>query len=248
MPSLANPRVRATLWIVAGLVIVGSFGLWLRTSSLVRVTQVTVTGIEGRQAGAIRDALTLAARDMTTLNVDDGELLKAVSSYPVVRSVSASADFPHRLRIAVNAYEPVAALQVRGRSATAVSGDGRLLRGTPTKGLPVVVVKVAPRGDRVQDGPAAAAIRVLAAAPAPLRARMQRVYRTPRGIAATVRDGPRLYFGGADRLAAKWVSAALVLAEDSAQGATYVDVRIPERPVAGGFAPRPVQPSASTLG
>ena len=44
--------------IAAVLVVVGSFGFWLRTSSLVRVKQVTVTGIDGRQARAIRDALT----------------------------------------------------------------------------------------------------------------------------------------------------------------------------------------------
>jgi hypothetical protein len=44
------------------------------------------------------------------------------------------------------------------------------------------------------------------------------------------------------------MAAARVLAEDSASGATYVDVRIPERPVAGGFQARPVEVSASTLG
>jgi cell division protein FtsQ len=214
----------------------------------VRVKQVTITGIDGPQGRAIREALTVAARNMTTLAVDDRKLRDAVSTYPVVRSLRASADFPHRLRITINAYEPVAAIQARGVSATAVARDGTILRGAATKGLPLVGVKTLPGGDRVADGAALQAIRLVAVAPSPLRAKVERVYRSRRGLAATVRDGPKLYFGGDQRPRAKWSAAARVLAEESAQGATYVDVRIPERPVAGGFLPRPTIPSASTLG
>ncbi len=248
MPSLASRRARVVLGIAAALVVLGSFGYWMRTSSLVRVKDVTVTGIDGRQARAIREALTTAALDMTTLAVDDGRLLEAVASYPVVRSLRASADFPHRLRIAVNAYEPVAAVRVRGGTATAVSANGTLLRGAPTKDLPVVTLKISPARGRVGDASALAAIRLVAAAPGPLRARVMRVYRGPRGFAATVHDGPKLYFGSAERRRAKWSALVSVLADESSRGATYVDVRIPERPVAGGFQARPVQVSTSTLG
>ncbi len=177
MRLLASRRSRAVFGTAALLVIVGSFGFWLRTSSLVRVKQVTVTGIEGRQAGAIRDSLTIAARDMTTLAVDDNALRDAVSAYPVVRSLRASADFPHRLRIDVNAYEPVAAVQSGGGSPTAVASDGTLLRGTTTKSLPVVGIKHMPGGGRVKDEKVLRAIRLVAAAPAPLRRRVERVYR-----------------------------------------------------------------------
>jgi cell division protein FtsQ len=248
MLSLSSRRVRAGVAIAVVLTIAGAFGLWLRTSSLVGVRQVTITGIDGRQSSAIREALTVAARGMTTLAVDDHELLASVAAYPVVRSLRVSADFPHRLRIAVNAYDPVAAVQACGVSPAAVASDGTILRGTTTKGLPLVGVKTLPGGDRVTDAAGLQAIRLVAAAPAPLRAKVVRVYRSTRGLSATVHDGPKLYFGGGDRLGAKWVAAARVLAEDSAQGATYVDVRIPERPVAGGFLPRPTIPSASTLG
>jgi cell division protein FtsQ len=248
MPSLASRRARVVAGVAAVLVVVGSFGFWLRTSSLVRVKQVTVTGIDGRQARAIREVLTAAALDMTTLAVDDGRLLDAVSTYPVVRSLRASADFPHRLRIAVNAYEPVAAVQSRGGTAMAVSAGGTLLRGTPTKGLPVVALRVSPGGGRVDNANDLEAIRLMAAAPVPLRARVEHVYRGPRGLAATVGDGPKLYFGGAERPEAKWSAVVSVLADETARGATYVDVRIPERPVAGGFQARPVEVSASTLG
>ena len=248
MPSLASRRARVVAGVAALLVVVGALGFWLRTSSLVRVKQVTVTGVDGDQARAIRAALTAAALDMTTLAVDDRRLLDAVSTYPVVRSLRASADFPHRLRIAVNAYEPVAAVQTRGGAATAVSSDGTLLRGTPTKRLPVIALKVSPAKGRVGDKAAMEAIRLMAAAPGPLRARVERVYRVRRGLAATVHDGPKLYFGGADRPRAKWSALESVLADESSRGATYVDVRIPERPVAGGFQARPTESSTSTLG
>jgi cell division protein FtsQ len=247
MPSFASRRLRGVLAIAGLLVALLCAGLWLRGSSLVRVNEVTVTGVAGPQAGEIRDALTVAALDMTTLNVDDDALRSAVSGYPVVRGLRTSTDFPHRLRITVDAYDPVAALQA-GASMTTVASDGRLLRGTPSRGLPVVGVKTSPRGSRVSDALAVRAVRLLAAAPAPLRGRVARVFRGPRGLAVTVDNGPKLYFGGDERLGSKWAAAAQVLANDSARGASYIDVRIPERPVAGGFLPRPANTSASTLG
>jgi cell division protein FtsQ len=248
MPSFASRRLRLVLAIGALVALTCIGGLWLRTSSLVRVRDVTVTGIGGSQAAAIRDALTVAALDMTTLAVDDDALRRAVATFPVVRDLHTTTGFPHRLRIAVDAYEPVVALQ-SGGSETAVAADGTLLLGTPTSALPVVGVKTPPGGDHVGDAGAQRAIRLLAAAPGPLRGRVARVFRGKRGLAATVRNGPKLYFGGGERLRAKWSAAAQVLADSSAQGASYVDVRIPERPVAGGFAPRPApESSPSTLG
>jgi cell division protein FtsQ len=54
-------------------------------------------------------------------------------------------------------------------------------------------------------------------------------------VVAQLEDGTELVFGAPERLAAKWAAAARVLAAEDAEGATYVDVRIPERPVAGGL-------------
>ncbi|HEV2769641.1 MAG TPA: hypothetical protein VGV40_05590, partial [Solirubrobacteraceae bacterium] len=60
--------------------------------------------------------------------------------------------------------------------------------------------------------------------------------RAERGWAVALRDGPVVHLGSAENLAAKWVSAAAVLGDPSSRGAAYVDVRMPERPVAGGLA------------
>lgn len=247
MPSLVLRRRRLVLVAAAVVVALVVFGLWFRTSSFVRVDAVTVTGVEGAQAAQIRDALTVAAHGMSTLKIDDGALRDAVSTYPVVRSLRTSTDFPHRLRIVVDAYEPVAALQ-RGGDLVAVAADGTILRGSATEGLPLVAIKTIPGADRIEQPNVLDAIAVVAQAPSPLRTRIQRVYEGDRGLAATVAAGPKLYFGGGERIRAKWIAAVEVLAHAGTQGASYVDLRIPERPVAGGFEPRTADISGSTLG
>ncbi len=240
MASFARRRLRVVLGIALSLAVLAPLGFWFRSSSLVAVEHVTVTGIDGRQAAAIRGALTQAARDMTVLEVRRDALRTAVEPFPVVRSLRTQTDFPHGLTITVNAYEPVAAVQ-SGSSLTAVAFDGTLLRGTAARGLPVVRVRTTPGASRIQDRDTLGAVGVLAAAPPALRARVVRVYRGPRGLAATVLDGPKLYFGGAAQLVAKWGAAAQVLAHRSARGASYIDLRVPERPVAGPFKPRDEQ-------
>jgi cell division protein FtsQ len=241
MASLARRRTRAVIGAAVLLVVATPLALWLRNSSLVRVERVTVTGIGGPQAGAIRAALTEAALDMTVLHVRGDALRTAVEPYPVVHSLRTQTAFPHGLRITVNAYEPMAALQA-GTRLTAVAADGTVLRGAPTRGLPVIRVRATPGGDRTHDARALRAIDLLAAAPPALRARVARIYRGSRGIAATVQNGPKLYFGGAARFDAKWGAAAQVLSQGSSRRASYVDLRVPERPVAGGLQPRQEQP------
>ncbi len=239
MARFARRRTRVLLCITALLVVLAPFALWLRNSSLVRVEDVAVNGIAGPQAEQIRRALTAEGMDMTTLHVREDALLGAVSQYPVVRSLRTETDFPHGLRIFVNAHEPVAALRASGGDLTAVAADGTLLRGSTTSELPVVGVRSTPGGERLGRGEAFAAVRLLAAAPRALRARIARVYRGPRGLTTSMQDGPKLYFGGPRRLDAKWAAATQVLAHATSRGASYVDLRLPERAVAGGLQARP---------
>ncbi len=243
MESFARRRPRLLLGVAVALLVLVPSALWFRDSSLVQVERVAVTGVEGPQAQQIRETLISAGADMTTLHVREKALLESVSAYPVVRSLRTETDFPHRLRIIVNAYEPVAALQASGGALTAVASDGTLLRGSSTRGLPLISVRTTPGGDRLGgDGETSVAVRLLADAPRSLRARVDRVYRGPRGLAATMENGPKLYFGGTGRIEAKWEAAALVLAHSTSRGAAYVDLRVPERPVAGGLQPRPEDP------
>lgn len=243
MAPFARRRTRVVLGIAVLVAVLTPLALWLRTSSLVRVERVSVTGIDGSQAAEVKRALTSAGRDMTTLHVRESALLGAVAAYPVVRSLRTETDFPHGLTIIVNAHEPVAAVR-SGGGLTAVAADGTLLRGTATSGLPIVAIGGRRGADRLGRGEALGAVRLMASAPRALRARVARVYRGPRGLTTTMHNGPKLYFGGPVRPSAKWAAAARVLASSTSRGAAYLDLRIPERPVAGGLQPRSAQSQA----
>jgi cell division protein FtsQ len=201
-----------------------------------------VTGLSGTEAPRVRAALEGAARDMTTLHVRPDQLKTAVEPYPAVMGVDAHPDFPHGLRIVVHEHVAVAALAA-GSDRVPVAADGTLLRGSSTADLPIVAIAAPPPGDTLGDKRTLRAVALLAAAPPELRAKVSRVYPGPRGLTAPLADGPVLYFGGADRLRAKWAAASRVLADRSSAGATYVDLRLPERPAAGGLEdPTPEQP------
>jgi cell division protein FtsQ len=238
LPALSLPRRRPPARAVAAcacvLALLGGGWLWLRDSGLVAVDDVSVTGLSGTQAPRVRAALEGAARDMTTLHVRTDQLRTAVEPYPSIMAVDAHADFPHGLRIVVHEHVAVAAL-ASGSDRVPVAADGTLLRGSSTGGLPVVAVAAPPAGDVLSDKRTLRVVTLLAAAPPELRAKVSRVYAGPRGLTAPLAAGPVLYFGGADRLRAKWTAAAQVLADRGSAGATYIDLRLPERPAAGGL-------------
>lgn len=231
-PRAIPPRtLLAAVLAIAG--VVGGW-MWLRDSSLVSVDRVTVRGATGPQAAAIRHAVDSAARDMTTLHVRMDSLRTAVEPFPIVKDVRAETDFPHGLTVEVVEHDPVAQIVVGGRHVP-VAGDGTLLRGAVATGIPVLPLRTPPGGDRLTDRDAMRAVRLLAAAPAPLRARVAKVFAGPRGLTARLREGPSVAFGGAERLAAKWMALTAVLDDASSAGATSIDVRVPERPAAAGL-------------
>jgi len=235
---LPRPPLRATAAFLCVLGVLGAMWMWLRDSSLVAVRSVTVTGVSGPDAGRVREALSDAARDMTTLHVKTGELRTAVDPYPTVLDVSTHADFPHGLRIAVHERNPIGAV-VAGTQRVPVAADGTLMRTTSSADLPEISAKALPGGSHASDPGVRNAVAVLSAAPPALRARVRRVYVGERGWTLPLRNGPVLYLGGSERLAAKWAAVVAVLADPTSTGATYLDVRLPERPAAGGLEPLP---------
>jgi cell division protein FtsQ len=243
IPPAWRRRLGAALAALALLAAV--YWLWFRDSSFARVHDVYVTGVDGPQSRAIRSALEDAGLDMTTLHVRTRDLRDAVADYPVVRSVTAQGDFPHKLTIEVQLNLPVAVIRSpSGREP--VAADGLLLPDVPIMGgLPVITTKAALPTERLTEGKAFELVRVVGLAPEPLRARLKSVIIRPgAGIVAQLRKGPELRFGDASRLAAKWMAAARVLAAAGARGATYIDLRLPERPAAGGLPTTSVLPLA----
>ena len=234
----AHPRLAGAA--VALVILLAGGFLLLRDSSLVRVERVTVSGAVGPEGPQVRAALEQTAREMTTLHVRRDALMSAVARYPTVRGLRIQRDLFHGLRITV-LRRPVVAALTSGSQRLAVAADGTLLRGVPIPGdVPAVKVAAPPAGSRLSDPRAAKALALVAAAPPAMREHVGRVYLGRQGLEADLRSGPAVLLGDGSRLRAKWIAAARVLGDPGAKGATYVDVRLPERAVAGGL-PQPAQ-------
>ena len=238
--SLARPRLRVpprTLLVAAAVLVVLAAGwLWFRDSSFVRVKDVFITGTASSEQDRVRAALRSAALDMTTLHVREDALRTAVEPFSSVRDIRVDAGFPHKLTIEVVEHAPVAALQT-GATRVPVNAQGLVLRGVRASDrLPTVRVDRVPV-ERLTEARPREALTVLAAAPAALRDRSRRAWWGSRGLTVDLRDGPPLIFGDAADAAVKWAAAARVLADPTAAGAAYLDVRVAGRVAAGGLGP-----------
>jgi cell division protein FtsQ len=260
--TLALPRgatARRLGLALAALALLGGGWLWLRDSPLVAVEHVQIAGVQGPEAAGIDAALSAAARRQSTLDVNVGALRAAVAPFRVVRGLSVSTSFPHGLRVRVVEQLPVAVLTAGG-VRTAVAADGVVLGpGLLLASLPALTAAPSAltaggsslRSGRVQDATVRAELSVLGAAPRMLLGWVERVFWGPparEGLTVAMRGGLLLYFGDATRPHAKWLSATRVLADPSSAGATYVDVRAPERPAAGTTAAGGLQGSTAPGG
>ena len=239
---------RRRIAVAAGLLALLAGGwIWVRDSSLVAVREVVVVGSTSSQETRVREALTAAARDMTTLHVRVDALRGAVAPYASVADLDVDAAPPHKLTIEVVERKPAALVAV-GVERIPVTSGGLLLRGVrPDPALPQVRMDQLPSGGQLTDAAAGAAVGVLAGAPPELHGRVDGARMGAPGLVVGLRDGPDLVFGTADRSRAKWAAALRVLAASSAKGATYLDLRIPEWTAAGGVGPVEPEPTAAPV-
>jgi cell division protein FtsQ len=234
-PALPGRIIRRR--VIAGLLalvaLYGGYMLWFRNLSLFAIDQVTITGA-GTNEGEIKAAVERAARDMTTLHLNDGELRDAVAQFPTVASVRASTSFPHTLHVTITERLPIAFIKVGG-ATTAVSADGYLLRGATFD------AKHLPRIDGVGQGArltpnATAQAAILGATPAPLRDHvMSSTWDDQQGgVVVSLDNGPELRFGDGSSARDKWTAAVAVLSSSEHGSPAYLDVSVPDRPVSGG--------------
>jgi cell division protein FtsQ len=230
-------RRRLAALVVVAAALGALYMFWLRDSSLVRVEHVSISGVSATPDGArVREKLLAAAKHMTTLRLDPDALRKAVADEPTVHSLSLQPDFPHGLKIQIVENQAVALLVGPGRSV-AVAPDGTVLNGPELpSGLPSVRVASLPSGARVPAGGTLDRVAVAGAAPVRLLSRVDAIsIERGRGAVAQLDHGPVVILGRPVELRRKWAAAAAVLADHSSAGASYIDVRMPERPVAGGL-------------
>jgi cell division protein FtsQ len=240
LPAVRLPRIPIRGLIATALTVflLGGGWLWFRDSSLVRIKTVSVIGLSTNEAPQVRAALSAVAKNMSTLHVDRTALEQSVSRFPSVAGLRIQTDFPHGIAIEVTERRPIAIAELAGEYM-AVGSGGRVMRGVQIdRSLPVLHVTHID-GDRLDDPAALGAIAILAAAPPVLRKRVSRVQIAGKGLMVNLRNGPTVYFGSKSRPVAKWMAAARVLAEPSAAGAVYLDVRVPGRVAAGGLGTLP---------
>lgn len=246
-----SPRLRRGLLMALAVVAVlgGLYFAWFRDSSFVAVEKVTVTGIRTDDAPRIRARLEAAARSMSTLHVDEDALMRALPLSAAVADLRVTTDFPHGMTIEVVQSPAVAVLVAPGKRM-AVAADGTVLKGVRNGDVPTISVASVPGSGRIGRGRARQLVAAADAAPVALRRRIGRIrYLSAKGLVAYLERGPQVILGDASSLAAKWAAAAAILADEESHGASYVDVSLPDRPVAGGVeVPQPEsdQPPAGT--
>lgn len=231
VPSWHRLRRRIAVAALLVVVLVAAYFLWLRDSSLVGVSEVEVVGADS-DAG-VQAALTTAAEDMTTLNLDVAALQAAVAEDPGVAAVSASADFPHGVTIEVELRRPAG--WVDDGAGAVLAGDGVVLATgiERPEDLPVIDTEPAALGERA-DGPTLAIAGIMGGAPEELVPQIEsgRID-SARGPVVELAGGVELRFGDATRPEPKWTAATAVLADPGFTGAGYIDLSVPSRPVAG---------------
>ena len=229
--QLRAVRLRYKLMLLAAPLVGLLAWMLLRDSPLFSVDRVQVVGLGDSALPAVSKDLVAAARGQTTTDFSVGALRHAVARYSLIADVRAQPRPPHGVRIVVVERRPLLRLVVR-HHVYLLDAEGRVVTGARAARLPVVRSAHAPGGDVSHDSWARLVLRVLAAAPAPLRARVAAVTAPHGRLTVYLHRGPRLIFGNAALPHAKWDASAAVLADPSSRGASYVNVQIPSRPAA----------------
>ncbi len=201
------------------------------------VNDVEVVGVTSGERERIVTELTRVGEGMTTLNTDAERIERAAAAFPTVESVSVDPNFPHGLRIEVSERPPRLLVSAEGKRVP-VADDGTVLAGVPVpdEDLPVLELDHLPTAGALGGEPLEQAL-VLGATPEPLRPMIEGVeYVDDLGVEVTLRGDIPVRFGSGSRAVEKWTAVAAVLADPKLDAVTYVDVRVPERPAAGGAA------------
>jgi cell division protein FtsQ len=222
-------RRRALALALGAAAVFAGYHFWLRDSSLFAVEDVEVSGVTANKA-EVTAALERAAYGMTTLHLRDDELREAVQRFPTVASISADAKLLHGLEVTVTERLPVAEARLGGELLP-VSADGFALVGLEVD-EPLPRIEARAKG-AILDDEGAAQAAIVGAAPSDLRdgVRSASWETEAGGVVVELSGAPEVRFGDGERAEEKWEALAAVLAEGVPAG-SYIDVSVPERPVA----------------
>ena len=203
-------------------------------SSLLDVDRVDVTGVARTPAADVVRATGLD-RAPLMVEVDTAGVARRVESLPWVLRAGAERRWPGTVSIRVIERVPAAAVAAEGGGWALVDGTGRVLAlGAERPGGLPALADLPPAGPpgQVLDPAAAGPLRVAAALPEPLRARVTEVSMSAGDqvvlrldAAAVVRLGPP------DPLEPKLTAVLTLLDKADLTVVAVLDVRVPEAPV-----------------
>jgi cell division protein FtsQ len=233
----ALPSGRSLL--VGFAIVLGALGLYAlaRLTPMFAVQQIEVRGAPAPVAAHVRAALA-PIRGQSLLALDGAEIERRLRSLPDVIAGGYDRNFPHTLRVTVRAEHPVAIAR-RGTKAWLVAASTRAIAEVPLgthPGLPRIWLahSTDPQvGQPIADRFALRAVRALALARTSrfgLQVRMVRV--GPRDLTFLLGSGLELRLGELRSIPLKLAVAKQIIPQLAA-GTAYLDVGVPERPVAG---------------
>src|SRR5262245_29477684 len=241
----AGARLDLVRFVPSGRSLAATFGLvaavalayWLAYStSLFAVHDVVVRGAPpGLERQVTRTTSELLGKSL--VSIDAAEVEGAVRAIPAVAGASVDRAFPNTLVIRIAPERPVAVIR-SGKAAWLATGGGKVIRriavGTE-RGMPRLWVARGATirlGGQIPAGLVPATEALAAAHGAGLGGRVKGVRVTGEELAAGRRHGTEVRLGRDADVGMKLVIARKVLAlVDSST--SYVDVSVPQRPVAG---------------
>jgi len=222
-------------------IVLGAVGLYMlaRQTPMFALNRIEVEGAPAPIAAHVRAALSpLDGKSLLTL--DSSEVDRLLAALPDVATAGYDRDFPHTLRVVVRPEHPVAVAR-RGAKAWLVAASTRTIAAVPLKthpGLPRIWFAHSndPEvGAAITDHYGLRAVRALAVARTvrfPGRIRMVRV--REHDLTFLLGSGLELRLGDLREVPLKLAIAAKVVPGLLRHGGyVYLDVSVPERPVAG---------------
>jgi cell division protein FtsQ len=229
--SLPWPSPRS-LAVGLGIVVLGGGAYAIaRETSAFAVRHLDVVGGSPLLRARVRHALA-PLRGTSLLALDGSALERRVEALPWVVSASYDRAFPHTLRVTIVPEQPVAVLH-RGRDTWLVSGRARVLARIPRGTRPLLTRIWVPTSATVAVGTFLAPLEGgTAALVGPFPVRIATAALVHGELTLDLRSGVQFRFGAPTDVRLKLAIARRAL-RALPSGSTYLDVSVPERPVAG---------------
>lgn len=195
-------------------------------SGVLAVRSVVVTGAQRLSAAEVRAAAGVPVGSALA-TVDTGTVARRVAALPPVASVRVDRRWPGTLVVAVRERQPVAALTT-GDAVVLLDGSAVAFATVPSRPAGVLPLRVPGPVPGPGQASARAALQVLTALPADLRAQVVALRAdTPAAVTLTLRGGRQVVWGGVQASPRK----ARILEALSTRPARRYDVSAPDFPV-----------------